>query len=158
MILTKIKRFFRRWCSEENNKILVKLVHPNAKIPIKTHPNEDAGFDLFSVDTKKIKPFTKEEFSVGIALGIPLGYYGQIATRSSYGNRGLRVHPGVIDAGYRGEITILVFNMTKKVTTINKGDKIAQLLILPAPNFEIVEETQLPPSSRGSKGFGSSGK
>lgn len=151
-------------------KIFVKKLHPDAQIPSKAHPEEDAGFDLYSCDDiVEIKEGEVKEVKTGVALEIPQGYYGQIMTRSSFGKKGLRVHPGVVDSGYRGEITIFVYNLSDQNArntmyvedngyAILKGDKVAQLLILPVPAVEMEETDDLGWSSRGANGFGSTGR
>lgn len=143
-------------------ELQVKLLHPEAKLPTKAHPEEDAGFDLYSVVEGVVPPHAANSSPVnidtGIAFAIPQGYYGQLMTRSSYGKMGMRVHPGVIDSGYRGPITVLVHNLSEEPREIRKGDKVAQLLILPVPFTEVSVVDELPTSSRGEKGFGSSGR
>lgn len=139
-------------------KLQVKLLHPDAKKPIKAHPEEDAGFDLYCVEEAFIPPHGREFIDTGIAIAVPKGYYGQIMTRSSIGKKGMRVHPGVIDSGYRGGISVLVFNLTEVPQFVSKGDRIAQLLVLPVPEIYVESVEELPESQRGVGGFGSTGK
>lgn len=139
-------------------KLLVKKLHPDALVPSKAHPDEDAGFDLHCVEDAFIPPHGREAISIGIALGIPKGYYGQLMARSSTGKKGMRIHPGVIDSGYRGEISILVFNLTGVPQFIGKGERLAQLLILPVPEVYVDVVEDLPDSLRGTNNFGSTGK
>ena len=150
---------------EINAVLKIKLITNNAKIPTKAYSN-DAGWDLYSIESKSLYPF---EFNLpansglvnvrtGIEVAISEGYYGQVACRSSLGRRGIRVHPGVIDSGFRGEISIFMQNLSSSFVEICEGDKIAQLIILPifTGGIEIVGE--LPGSERGRNGFGSSGR
>jgi dUTP pyrophosphatase len=140
-------------------KIRVKKLSPEAKLPSKAHPDEDAGFDLYCTESAWLAAERGvEEVPTGISVEIPKGYYGQIMTRSSFGKKGMRVHPGVVDSGYRGEITIFVYNFASCQYKIEAGDKIAQLLILPVPEVEIEEVEGLSSSNRGEKGFGSTGR
>src|SRR5208282_4520280 len=98
------------------------------------------------------------DVDTGIAVALPEGYYGQIFPRSSLGKKGLQVHLGVIDTGYRGRITVLVYNHSGQTHKILKGDKIAQLVLLPVPPVDVEVVDALPPSLRGAKAFGSSGR
>jgi len=147
--------------------IKIKKLHSKAKIPTIAHPGEDAALDFYSIETIEIpslfnntkvswRPVT--EVHTGVAIEIPKGYFGLLAARSSFGAAGLRIHPGVIDSGYRGEITILFTNFYDESFQIHEGDKIAQLLILPVPDIHVVESNKLSVSKRGKKGFGSSGR
>lgn len=138
--------------------LLVKLNSPDAKVPFKAHPDEDAGFDLVGTHDATVKAFESTIVDIKLSLGIPKGYYGQLMTRSSMGKAGLRIHPGVIDAGYRGNISVIVINLTSRDYEIHQGDRVAQLLLLPVPKVKIEVVTELPESSRGEGGFGSSGK
>jgi dUTP pyrophosphatase len=141
-----------------STSLLVKLNSPDAKVPFKAHPDEDAGFDLVGTHDVTVKAFESAIVDIKLSLGIPKGYYGQLMTRSSMGKAGLRIHPGVIDQGYRGNITVIVVNLTSRDYEIHTGDKVAQLLILPVPKIKVEVVTELPESSRGEGGFGSSGR
>jgi len=137
----------------------VKKLHKNAKLPTKAY-SEDAGWDLYACENLELAPalgdYDIAEINVGIAVAIPGGYYGQVMCRSGLGKKGLRVHHGVIDAGYRGPVTVFAQNQGKERLSIKKGDKIAQLVILPVPEMEAEWTKELPVSDRGAKGFGSS--
>ena len=151
-------------------KLQVKRLSEDVKLPTKAYEG-DAGWDLYSCEDVHVTMHFQSksdllEVHTGVAVAIPEGYYGQIMCRSGLGRKGWRVHPGVIDAGYRGEITIFIQNhrMTQhnmhegQKLDIKKGDKIAQMLILPVPHFELEVVEDLPESQRGEKGFGSSGR
>jgi dUTP pyrophosphatase len=137
-------------------KLLIKKLHKDAKLPTRAYAG-DAGLDLYSVESKSLGRGSSGEFHTGIAVEIPYGYFGLMGTRSSFGKDGLFIHPGVIDAGYRGELTVFIRNHGRDFDVL-KGYKIAQLLILPVPNIELVETTTLNPSSRGERALGSSGR
>ena len=138
--------------------LLVKLNGPSAKVPYKAHPDEDAGFDLVGTHDSTVKAFESATVDTQISLAIPKGFYGQLMTRSSMGKAGLRIHPGVIDSGYRGTISVIIVNLTSRDYEVHAGDRVAQLLILPVPKIKVEVVTELPESSRGEGSFGSSGK
>lgn len=140
-------------------KIKVKKLHSEAKLPTKAHVSEDAGWDIYSIVDIAIGPNPSEvvEVHTGIAIEIPKGYFGLVGTRSSFGKKGWRVHAGILDAGYRGEITLFVSGVTD-YSQISVGDRVAQLLILPVPEVEMEEADVLSDSDRGSNGFGSTGR
>ncbi len=129
--------------------------HPNAVIP-KYAKDGDAGLDLTAVsckiiDTEHIK------YNLGIAVEIPNGYVGLIFPRSScYKKRQLMSNcVGVIDSGYRGEISTIMLGTSEEI--YNEGDRVAQLIIMPYPNIEMVEVVKLSESERGDRGYGSTG-
>lgn len=137
----------------------IKLLDKNAKIPFRANKT-DAGADLCSIENYKIKPLERKAISTGISVKIPDGYYGRIAPRSglAYKN-GIDVLAGVIDSDYTGEIKVILFNTDKeKSFEINKGDRIAQLIIEDHFNFDFEVVDELVDTERGDKGFGSSGK
>ncbi len=138
-------------------KIKFKKLSQLSKIP--SFANEDdAGMDLMAITVKQSSNFY--EYGTGLAMEIPKGYVGLLFPRSSISNTDhyLRNSVGVIDSGYRGEIKIRmsVPDLGKREYEI--GDKIAQLIILKLPSINIEEVKILDVSSRGEKGFGSSGK
>jgi len=94
----------------------------------------------------------------GIALAIPSGYVGLIWDKSGIAtNHGLKTMAGVIDSGYRGEVKILIHNLSNQPYTVQAGTKIAQMLIQPVVQNEIIEVKDLDDTSRGERGFGSTG-
>jgi dUTP pyrophosphatase len=135
--------------------IKFKKLHPDAKAPTKAH-DLDAGWDLYA--NVGVPAFGVGTFTIltGIAVEIPPGYYGQIFGRSGLASKGVFPTGGVIDCTYRGEIGVILNCRYAKL--INRGDKIAQLVILPVPQVEFVEVEELAPSERGENGFGSSGR
>lgn len=138
--------------------ILIKLIHQDAKVPTRANP-QDAGADLFSVESCSIGPLERKMVSTGICIKIPEGYYGRIAPRSglAYKN-GIDVLAGVVDSSYIGEIKVILFNSDSKSNfIINSGDRIAQLIIEAHYNFKFDISEELGYTERGEKGFGSSG-
>ncbi len=122
----------------------------------------DAALDLTAAEDAEIGPGDRALVPTGVAVAIPEGYAGLVLPRSGLASRqGLTLanSPGLIDAGYRGEVTCAVVNLDRETpVTINKGDRIAQLLIIPIAVVEPAWATELPPSERGSGGFGSTGR
>ena len=139
-------------------QIKVQKINDEAKLPTKAYKG-DLGYDLYSIETVTIKPNSKPKtIKTGIAIEMPEGYGFFVKDKSSLGGRGLNVLAGVIDNGYRGEIFIKMVNLSDHPITLLKGSKIAQMIIIPIIDFEIVETNQLSQSERGEKGFGSSGR
>ena len=140
-------------------RIPVKIVkiHPDAKIPTYAH-NSDAGADVYAVEDVSIPPHTTVLVSTGIKIAIPLGYEIQIRPRSGLSFKStLRVAnaPGTIDAAFRGEVKVIMENTGNLTVKINKGDKIAQMLIAPTPMIIWEEVEELDETDRNEKGFGS---
>ena len=149
--------------SEHNNHhtnpdtINILRVHPDATLPTRAHPG-DAGLDLYNLEDFHLAPGEGKMIKTGIALAIPQGYVGLVADRSSLAKRGLKTAGGVIDAGYRGEIHIVMWNVSREAFELKKGERLAQLMILPIATPAVVEVKELDSTARGAKGFGSSGK
>ena len=143
-------------------KIKVLKLTETATIPTKSHKT-DAGWDLYFdyPGEMDIEGGFRYLASTGIALKIPEGYYGQIFDRSGYAfKKGLHTMAGVIDSSYRGEIKVLLYNTRQKEmdkVSILPGDRIAQIVILPVPEFEMEETKQLDETERSDGGFGSTG-
>ncbi len=128
------------------------------KAPTFAHPG-DAGADLYAVEETIIAPNSRGLISTGIAMEIPEGYVGLIWDKSGLAVKaGITTLAGVIDAGYRGEVSIAVFNTTNEPYTFHAGDKVAQILIqkIEHPNFVSVDT--LSDTSRADGGFGSTGR
>ena len=130
-----------------------------ANLPTKAHKT-DAGYDLYSVEgPTELQPGQRAAFHTGVAFEIPKGYVGLIWPRSGMAvKKGIHTLAGVIDAGYRGEITVCLLNTGDESCSISKGDRIAQILIQEIPLFRIQEVEELDSTKRGSGGFGSTGK
>ena len=139
-------------------KLKIKKLHPDAIIPTYAHPG-DAGMDLRCVENVTVPPGGRASIKTGLAFEIPDGYVGLIWEKSGLSHKhGLKTFGGVIDAGYRGDITISLINLSDKDYTFEKGHKVAQMLIQPIEIPEIVETEELSETSRGEGGFGSTGK
>lgn len=138
--------------------IHAKKIHSDALLPRYALP-QDAGMDFFAVETTIIPPNERKLVSTGIALAIPTGYVGLIWDKSGMAAKhGLKTMAGVIDSGYRGEVKILVHNLSGISCTLEKGAKVAQMLIQPVEQKKIVEVQELDETERGENGFGSTGK
>ncbi len=136
----------------------IKKLHPEAKIP-EYAKTDDAGFDLFSTETIEIAPNQRIQVPTGIAMQIPIGLVGLIWDKSGLShNHGLKTLGGVVDSGYRGEIKVGLINLSNENYKIEKGHKVAQMIIQKKETFEIEEVSELEESDRGEAGFGSSGK
>lgn len=138
-------------------EIKIKRLHPDAKLPSYAHPG-DIGMDLFSLESYTIEPSESKTFFCGFALEFPTGYGAIVKDKGSISQAGLHTLGGVYDAGYRGEYNVHLINLSKKSFAIEKGQKIAQLLILPVEIPTLVEVDELSESARGTGKFGSTGK
>lgn len=140
-------------------EISIKKLSSSAILPIKAHP-EDAGFDIFSNETVTIKPQKSKSIITGIAVNLPRNTVAFIWDRSGIASSiSLATLGGVIDPGYQGEIKVILFNLGKKTATIKQGQKIAQFIVqstIPV-KWQLVKKFKKE-STRGTKGFGSSGK
>ena len=138
--------------------IQVKLLSENAVMPTKTHVN-DAGWDLYSSVGGEILSGYRKLLPTGVAMAIPAGYYGRIADRSGNAYRsGVHVLAGVIDSSYVGELKVLLVNLSGETFEFKQGDRVAQLVITPICTMPLISVSDLDETSRGSSGFGSSGK
>lgn len=137
----------------------VKKLREDAIIPTKAYKG-DVGWDLYSLNDRLLHANELSVFDLGIAMEIPEGYFGMIADRSSMGKKEFKVFGGIIDSPYRGEISLCLKNTGSLPQYIKKGDKIAQLLIIPYADaiYEMVEVEELSVSERNTQGFGSSGQ
>jgi len=137
-----------------------KRLDPDALLPERAHPG-DAGFDLRSVVDVEVGPGERAMVPTGLAVAIPDGHAGLVLPRSGLASRhGLTIAnaPGLIDAGYRGEVICAVVNLDRDTPVrIARGDRIAQLVVVSVPDLEAAWVDQLPPSTRGEGGFGSTG-
>ena len=137
--------------------IHLKKLSATATLPKYIHPH-DAGMDLYSAENITIEPNERKLIPTGIAMAIPSGYVGLIWDKSGIAtNHGLKTMAGVIDSGYRGEVKILIHNLSNQPYTVQAGTKIAQMLIQPVEQKKIIEVNELDYTSRGEGGFGSTG-
>ncbi len=140
-----------------SERLFVKKVVPEAILPTRAHPG-DAGLDLYAFEDGSLPPGGGLVARTGIAIALPENTVGLVADRSSMAKRGVKTSGGVIDAGYRGEIHIIFRNITNEEVRFSRGERIAQILILPCLSPAVVEAETLDDTVRGAKGFGSSGK
>jgi len=126
--------------------------------PNRQHPG-DAAHDLTVTRYTPISGGAKVQLPHNLAVAIPEGYFGLVLARSStFVKKGLIVHPGIIDSGYRGEVMTVVFNPSGKMVHIGDGERVSQLLILPVVPVEFAHaKKDLPSGDRGTDGFGSTG-
>lgn len=140
-------------------RVLVRRLDPT--LPLPTYAREgDAGLDLQAAEATTLPPGGRALVPTGLAVAIPTGHAGFVLPRSGLALRhGLTLlnTPGLIDAGYRGEIKVLVINHGDAPATIARGERIAQLVLQRVEQAELVEVQELPPSERGTGGFGSTG-
>lgn len=138
--------------------IKVKKHHELAKLPSRSNTT-DAGADLYSVEEIHVAPLSRAIVSTGISIEIPDNTYARIAPRSGLAAKyGIDVLAGVVDAGYRGEIKVILYNTDKeKMFKVNIGDRIAQLIIESCQILDITEVNNINNTSRSNNGFGSSG-
>lgn len=158
--MNAISRWFYRTETDADvpNLKVVKL-DKDARIPVRSNPT-DAGADLFSTETIMIHPGERKTVGTGISMEIPEGLYGRVAPRSGLAAKhGIDVLAGVVDSSYRGEIKVVLLNTDRHNTFhVEKGDRIAQIIIESHFNLPFVECENLGDSIRGSGGFGSTGK
>lgn len=142
-------------------RLVVRRLHPAARLPTRAYEH-DAGLDLHAACPAWLAPGARAAVGTGIAVEIPAGHAGLVLPRSGLARRhgiALVNAPGLIDAGYRGEITVLLLNTDREESfEIAAGDRIAQLVLTRTQSPEVVEVDALADSVRGATGFGSSGR
>lgn len=137
----------------------VKKLSEDAVIPHCAHPG-DAGLDLFSVEDTDLAPGASRVVKTGIAIELPAGTEAQVRPRSGLAAKHAVTvlnTPGTIDEGYRGEVGVILINHGKDTFRIEKGMKIAQMLVKPVITVSVEEVPELSDTSRGAGGFGSTG-
>ena len=143
-----------------NIQVSIKRLDPSVELPAYAYQG-DAGLDLRANESIRLKPFERAMVSTGLAIAIPDGYAGFVQPRSGLAiKRGLSIvnTPGLIDAHYRGELKIIAINLDPELDlVIERGERIAQLVIQEVPSVELVEVEELDATDRGNGGFGSSG-
>ena len=137
-------------------ELKVKKINKEAKLPVYGHKG-DAGLDLFSCVECVLAAGETRPIPTGIQVAIPEGQVGLIWDKSGISLKGVHRLAGVIDAGYRGEVRVVMVNLGREPFVINKGMKIAQLLVQPVQEVRVIEVEELDDTSRGDKGFGSTG-
>ena len=141
-------------------RLRVRRVHPDAVLPAAHHPG-DAGLDLATVDEVALPPGARAAVATGVAVAVPAGWVGLVHPRSGLARRsGVTVlnAPGTIDAGYRGELVVLLVNLGDEPVTLRPGERVAQLLLQQVALPEVVEVDELDETARGTGGFGSTGR
>lgn len=139
--------------------IRFKKLNPSAAIPQQAHPG-DAGMDLVSVDALVLEPGKRALVHTGLAVEIPVGFEGQVRPRSGLAlKNGITVlnAPGTIDAGYRGELGVVLINLGDSPFAIEPGMRIAQLVIAAVAEVTVAVADDLSATERGTGGYGSSG-
>jgi dUTP pyrophosphatase len=138
----------------------VRRLHPDALLPTRAYDG-DAGLDLYALEPVRLGPGERAAVRTGIAIEIPPGQAGLVLPRSGLAARhgiALVNAPGLIDAGYRGEVQVLLLNTDRASPfTLDAGDRIAQLVLVRIEAPEVCEVEELAASERGTGGFGSSG-
>ena len=150
--------FYRAETEEDMPNLKVQLLCPEGRIPVRSNPS-DAGADLFSSESLMIHPGERATVGTCVAMEIPEGFYGRVAPRSGLAAKhGIDVLAGVVDSSYRGEVKVVLLNTDRHNTFhVEKGDRIAQIIIETHFNLPFVERDVLSDSGRGSGGFGSTG-
>lgn len=141
-------------------KVKIRKLRPDAEIPRYRHPG-DSGFDLCIVETVVIPASGVKILPTGLAIALPIGLELQVRLRSSASLQTPLIipnAPGTVDSGYRGEIGIIVRNLSDKPFVVQKGERIAQGIIAPVVKANFEECEQLPDSERGQDSYGSTGK
>jgi dUTP pyrophosphatase len=140
-------------------KLPLTRLDPSIELPSYAREG-DAGLDLRAAHDATLEPGSRGLVGTGLAVAIPPGYAGLVLPRSGLAlNQGVTVlnAPGLVDAGYRGELKVLLVNHGDKPVLVRRGDRIAQLVIQPVERAELIEVNELPTSRRGAGGFGSTG-
>ncbi|CAN5461617.1 dUTP diphosphatase [soil metagenome] len=141
-------------------RLAVRRLDPAAKLPLRGH-DDDAGYDLHALDAATLQPGERVLVRTGIAIELPLRHAGLVLPRSGLAAKhgiALVNAPGLIDAGYRGELKVLLLNTDREAPfSLAAGDRIAQLVVVPVAAPDIVEVADLAASKRGDGGFGSTG-
>ncbi|MEK6887082.1 MAG: dUTP diphosphatase [Nanoarchaeota archaeon] len=135
-----------------------KKLDAAAKLPSYANPG-DAGMDFYSVENTVLSPNERKTIKTGVAMAIPPGYVGLIWDKSGLASKkGIKTMAGVIDSGYRGEVQIVLHNLSNAPFVVEKDMKIAQMLIQPIHQPRLEEVAELDDTARGTGAFGSTGK
>jgi dUTP pyrophosphatase len=137
----------------------IRRLREDAIVPERAYPG-DAGLDLSACERVELPPGARATVGTGLAVAIPDGFAGFVQPRSGLAARhGITIvnTPGLVDSGYRGELRVILLNTDADETfVVERGMRVAQLVIVPVPEFELAEVDELPASERGVRGFGSS--
>ena len=140
-------------------KVLFRKIDPSARMPEYAHPG-DAGMDVFSVDAVVLPPGGRALVHTGLVMQLPPDAEAQVRPRSGLAlKQGVTVlnAPGTIDAGYRGEVGVILINHGAQPFSVERGMKIAQIVVAPVVRAEIAETDETDATARGTGGFGSTG-
>lgn len=140
-------------------EVLIRRLDPGLPIPAQEMPG-DAGFDIYARDAHTLNPGQRTLIATGLAIALPEGFVALVHPRSGLAlKHGFTLvnAPGTIDAGYRGEISVIGLNTGSSEFVIHRGDRIAQLVFLELPQVTVHEVSYLPESIRSAGGFGSTG-
>ncbi len=140
-------------------ELAVRRLRGDAVLPSYAHPG-DAGLDLVAVEAVRLGPGERAAVPTGLAVAIPDGWVGLVHPRSGLARRhGLTVAnaPGTIDAGYRGEVQVLLVNLGSDPVEVAAGERVAQLLLQEVGRAQVIEVEDLDETARGAGGFGSTG-
>lgn len=140
-----------------SNLLPVRRLDPAALLPTRAHA-DDAGLDLYALEDAVVEPGAGLLLRTGVAVAVPVGHVGLVCDRSSLARRGLKTAGGVIDAGYRGELGVLVWNLSREAQHVKKGERCAQMLVIPIATPAPVDSEDLGDTLRGAGGFGSTGR
>ncbi|MBI4060791.1 MAG: dUTP diphosphatase [Elusimicrobia bacterium] len=135
----------------------MRRLDPAATLPTRAHA-DDAGLDLYALEDAELAPGEGAVVRTGVAMAIPAGHVGLVCDRSSLAKRGLKTAGGVIDAGYRGEVGVMLWNVSRAAQALKKGERIAQLLVVAIATPLPKDCDDLGETARGLGGFGSTGK
>ncbi len=144
---------------EESCLVRIKKLHPDAHTPKYAHLG-DSGADLFATEAITLEPLSRAAVGTGLAAEVPVGYELQVRPKSGLALKsGLTVlnTPGTIDFGYRGEIKVILVNLSNETYQVEKDQKIAQLVVAPVAYAKFEEVDELSDTTRGAGGFGSTG-
>lgn len=147
----RTQRSFRQF-----RPVLRIKLYPGAKMPTRAYPT-DSGLDLYARADVVLSAGSTLRIDTGVAVEIPEGFEGQVRSRSSLASKGIYALFGTIDQSYRGNIGVILTNMSPDRYQVKAGDKIAQLVICPVAIMALVEVEELSASDRGDCGFGSTG-
>jgi dUTP pyrophosphatase len=140
-------------------ELAIQKVRPDAVVPSRAYAG-DAGLDLTAIERVELGPGERAVVPTGLAVAIPDGHAGFVQPRSGLASlHGITIvnSPGLVDSGYRGELMVVLHNTDRtQPFVVEAGMRIAQLVVLPIPEVELVEVDELPATERGGRGFGSS--
>lgn len=135
----------------------VKKLHPDAILPRRAHPT-DSGADLFALERTVLPAHSITKVHTGVAVELPENTSGIIWGKSSVESKGIKAMAGLVDAPYRGELIVCMYNLNDTEFVFEQGQKVAQLVVLPTLYPEFEEAQELSDTARGDGGFGSTGK